>query len=173
MNRIYFNIKNTSTIHVFALCALLNLFSCKPQNGNSSKPIFDNAENIIIADTITYNFDLKVIDSTDYWQIESLKNLKRDLLVNYLFTEFYKGAFAAYSFPDNETLTFEDVKRIEKEDFFSRDKISMIQFKERWFINKQGALVKEPISYTLGIETYSKQNTFLGYKPLLTLKPKI
>jgi hypothetical protein len=72
----------------------------------------------------------------------------------------------------DKPLTIDEVKKIEQEEGFSRDKISKVQFRERWYIDSSDNFQKQIISYTLGIEAYSKQNSFLGHKALFVVKPK-
>jgi hypothetical protein len=126
----------------------------------------------VIADTIVYDVILRNIDTSDVWEAECLQYLDQKSLVNYLIDGIYNGQFIAIEFMGDKVLSIDDVKAIEQESDFSRDKVSKVQFRERWYIDSEGNLQKQIISYTLGIEIYSKQNSFLGHKALFVVKPK-
>ena len=101
-----------------------------------------------------------------------MQYLNQKSLVNYLIDGVYNGKFIAMEFMGDKVLSIDDVKAIEQEKDFSRDRVSKVQFRERWFIDSAGNFQKQIINYTLGIEVYSKQNTFLGHEALFVVKPK-
>lgn len=144
--------------------------SNKPQENPAKQALSENIT--VIADTIIYDVILKNIDTSDVWEAECLQYLDQKSLVNYLIDGVYNGKFIAIEFMGDKVLSIDDVKAIEQEKDFSRDKVSKVQFRERWYIDSEGNLQKQIISYTLGIEVYSKQNTFLGHEALFVVKPK-
>lgn len=125
----------------------------------------------IIADTIIYDVILRNIDTSDVWEAECLQYVDQKSLIDYLFDGIYSKRFVAVEFMGDKILSIDDVKSIENGDGFSRKLVSKVQFKERWYIDSSGNFQKQIISYTLGIEAYSKQNSFLGHKALFVVKP--
>ncbi len=142
----------------------------KPKSTNTKQ--FASGDITVIADTIIYDVIIRNIDTSDVWEAECLQYLDQKSLVNYLMDGVYNGQFIAIEFMGDKVLSLDDVKAIEQEKDFSRDRVSKVQFRERWYIDSKGNLQKQIISYTLGIEIYSKQNSFLGHKALFVVKPK-
>lgn len=149
------------------------LISCK----DSSKSVIPkeklkpSAELKTIADTITYDVMLRAIDTSDTWVAECLQYLNQKDFINYLFDGIYSKQFTAYDFFTGEPLSPNDVREIEHEDDFSRELVSKVQFKEHWYIDSTGHFHKDVLNYTLGIEAYSKQKSFLGHRALFVVKP--
>lgn len=150
------------------------IFGCSKSNKPKEKSTKQSLSGdiTVIADTIVYDVILRNIDTSDVWEAECLQYLNQKSLVNYLIDGVYNGQFIAIEFMGDKVLSIDDVKAIEQESNFSRDKVSKVQFRERWYIDSEGNLQKQIISYTLGFEIYSKQNSFLGHKALFVVKPK-
>lgn len=136
-----------------------------------TRPQVNLANAKIIADTITYDVILRAIDTSEVWEAECLQYLNRESFINYLFEGIYSNQLIAIEFMGNKVLKADDVKEIEHSEGFSRNLVTKVQFKERWYVDSLGNFQKEIISYTLGIEVYSKQNSFLGHKALFVIKP--
>lgn len=134
--------------------------------------VASTAKGQIIADTIVYDVILRNIDTSDIWEAECLKYTNQEEFINYLFDGLYSQQFIAVEFLGDKMLSIKEIKEIERSDGFSRSRVSKVQFKEQWYIDSCGNLQKDIISYTLGIEAYSKQNSFLGHKALFVVKPK-
>ncbi|MGE0077737.1 MAG: hypothetical protein AB7S48_07755 [Bacteroidales bacterium] len=149
-------------------------FGCStPSKKEVAPETYRNSLNAkIIADTIVYDVILRNIDTSDVWQAECLQRLNQNAFIEYLFDGIYSDRFIATEFMSDKVLSIKDVKDIEKSEGFSRAKVSKVQFRERWYIDSLGVFQKEVLSYTLGLETYSKQNSFLGHKALFVVKPK-
>lgn len=163
------------TRNLFAILIIASfIFGCsksnKPKETSDQQSISGNIT--VIADTIVYDVILRNIDTSDVWEAECLQYLDQKSLVNYLIDGVYNGQFIAIEFMGDKVLSIDDVKAIEQENGFSRDKVSKVQFRERWYIDSARNLQKQIINYTLGIEVYSKQNTFLGHEALFVVKPK-
>lgn len=163
------------TRNLFAILIIASfIFGCSKSNKpkeNSTQQL-SHGNITVIADTIVYDVILRNIDTSDVWEAECLQYLDQKSLVNYLIDGVYSGQFIAIEFMGDKVLSIDDVKAIEQEKDFSRDRVSKVQFRERWFIDSTGNFQKQIISYTLGIEVYSKQNTFLGHEALFVVKPK-
>lgn len=146
--------------------------SPEKKGSNPEREFNSTTTSQIIADTIIYDVFLRNIDTSDVWEAECLQYLDQKSMVDYLIDGVYNGQFIAIEFMGDKILSIDDVKAIEQEKDFSRDKVSKVQFRERWYIDSDGYFQKQIISYTLGIEVYSKQNSFLGHKALFVVKPK-
>lgn len=120
----------------------------------------------IIADTISYGVVVKNKDTTDKWQKKWLKNLKLERFTNHIFHKIYSGKLTPYSYFEEEPLTIQDIKKLEEEKEFERDKIGKIQFKEIWYFDPDNMkMVKKVYSAMLAYETYNSNGSFRGYKP--------
>lgn len=154
--------------------ALLTLIfpSCTGKTEDSAGGMGElKAEKKVIADTITYDVQIGVTDTSDLWSIECLKYMNQQAFIDYIFNGIYKGSMVAHDFNNGMVITSEKVRQLEQQPGFSRGKITKIQFKEFWYVDSLGCFRKEILSYTLGLEAYSNQNTFLGYSPVFIVKP--
>jgi hypothetical protein len=149
------------------------IFSCKGKPELSDRSMYEPRSGAtIVADTITYNVQIGVTDTSDLWSIECLKHMNQPVFIDYIFNGIYKGSLVAHDFNNGMVIPAQKVRQIELQPGFSRGKITKIQFKELWYIDSLGFFRKEIISYTLGLESYSNQNTFLGYSPVFVVKPR-
>lgn len=149
----------------------LLIIACKtnqPEQKTSTVQLSDN--HILLADSIKYNVVIRVIDKEDSWEVERLTSFKQEVFINYIFDQLYTGKFSAYDYYSHEPFDVRDIKKIEKEPGFSREKIGQILFNEQWHIDSLGVFTKKVNSITLGIEKYSKQGTFKGYEALFLVK---
>lgn len=152
-----------------AFFAFASCCNNESKNGNANHDKIKAALNI--ADTITYDVILRAIDTSDTWTAECLQYLNQKDFINYLFDGIYAKQFTAYDFFSGKPLSPNDVRKIEHKKGFSRDLVSKVQFREHWYIDSTGNFHKDVLSYTLGIEAYSKQKSFLGHKALFVVKP--
>lgn len=143
----------------------------KPKSTNTKQSLSGNIA--VIADTIVYDVILRNIDTSDVWEAECVQYVDQKSFIDFLFEGIYNNKFFAVEFMGDKILSIDDVKSLEKSEGFSRKLVSKVQFKERWYIDTLGNFQKQIISYTLGIEAYSKQNSFLGHKALFVVKPKL
>ncbi|HOG71953.1 MAG: hypothetical protein KBB29_08440 [Bacteroidales bacterium] len=147
-------------------------FSCKDKPEHFNRSIYEQKSGVaIVADTITYDVQIGVTDTSDLWSMECLKYMNQQVFIDYIFNGIYKGSMVAHDFNNGMIINAEKVRQLEQQPGFSRGKITKIQFKELWYIDSLGIFRKEIISYTLGLEAYSNQNTFLGYSPVFVVKP--
>lgn len=120
----------------------------------------------IIADTISYGVVVKNKDSTDKWQKKWLKNLKLERFTHHIFNKIYSGELTPYSYFEEEPLSIQDIKKLEEEKEFERDRIGKIQFKEIWYFDPEKMkMVKKVYSAMLAYEIYNSNGSFRGYKP--------
>ncbi len=165
MIKIYFFITILLIISLFTGCK--NSSSTKEL---SKKKLYTNNldENnaFVIADTIIYDVIIKNLDADDQWTDFCLSKLKKDALVDIVFNAVYSGKAKAFHYYDNTPITISQIKELEKEDDFSRDKIAKIQFTEEWLFDEINLKMSKRItSVMLGYEVYDHNGNVKGYKP--------
>lgn len=139
-------------------------------NNTNDEPVFDTSNELnstIIADTITYNVIIKNRDTADFWAESCMQYLKKEEFIDSIFTAVYEERSKAIDFFTGEELNAKALRKIESKDGFSRDAIGKIQFQEVWrYNNKLTAIDKQVLSMTFGIEAYSDEGEFRGYRPV-------
>ena len=133
---------------------------------------------LLIADSITYDVVIKNPDPYDQWTDECLQNLDKKNLVDYIFEAIYQGKVIAYNYFEDTPLSVKQVKALEESEEFSRDQIAKIQFIEEWVLDKENfAFTKKVKSIMLGYEVYNLDGEIRGYKAafkvLLNQKPEV
>jgi len=160
--------KNLSLLLLLSL-GLFN--ACKPgSDDQTQKPqqiqqtTSENYE--VIADTITYSVLLKNDDPYNTWQEDALKDLNREALTNYLFDAVYKNKLKPIDYFSEEALSIADVKALEAQEEFSRDRIARAQFEEIWYLAPEmNKMQKEVYSIMIAYEVYNDSGKIKGYKP--------
>ncbi|MBQ9470015.1 MAG: hypothetical protein IJU72_03570 [Bacteroidales bacterium] len=117
-------------------------------------------------DTVVYSVYLAPNQASPSQQVECLLGLNHNAFVDLIFGRIYNGQCRAYGFDDARVLSVSDVRRMERSENFSRERITLVQFRELWSTDSLGRLHKQVLSLTLGIEAYSPQGTFLGHRAL-------
>jgi hypothetical protein len=91
-------------------------------------------------------------------------------LIDSLFDLVYNKKLIAYDVFENKALSVSEVKSIEKQSDYSRDRIGKIQFAEKWYFNSSSQeLQKHLLSIALGYETYDENGGVRAYKPVFKL----
>ncbi|MCD4832760.1 MAG: hypothetical protein K8R31_03120 [Bacteroidales bacterium] len=141
--------------------AACNLKQNEPQVANPGSD-----ENfIVIADTIVNDVIIMNPDN-DEWTEYCLRNLDKKTLVDEIFKSVYAGELIPYEFFQNEILSIKDIKALENDSTFSRDKIARVQFEEAWHYNPVNQkMVKKVHSIMLAYEIYNSLGEIKGYKP--------
>lgn len=141
------------------------IFSCKPEP-REQIVYFENAETItVIADTIITDVIIKN-PTDDEWIDYTLRYLDKKTLVDQIFDAVYSKQLIPYEFFNNTQLTIEQVKEIETDPDFSRDKIAKVQFEEKWYYDsKSNTMIKKVYSIMLAFELYNPEGEIKGYKP--------
>lgn len=124
----------------------------------------------ILADSLIYGIETHENENSDISENEAFKSFLQEKLINYLFDQIYSRNLKAYDFFSDKELSIKEVREIEKAEWFSRSKVGKIQFDEQWYIDKDKILRKRVKSMTLGVESYSNQGNFIGYKALFKVK---
>jgi len=155
--------------------ALFLLISCRKnaehvQPGTAVSIPADTASGVLVAERIIQDIVIKNNDPNDAWADECLKGMHRNTLVDEVFAMAYSGNARVYDFDTNEILTVNQLKKREKEEVFSRDKIGKIQFIESWYLNPDKVtFTKKVSSLVLGYETHDSQGQFRGYLPVFRM----
>jgi len=117
---------------------------------------------IVIADTITYDVEIKNSNVEDTWKEECLKHIDRKALTNIIFNAVYNKRLTAYNYRSGEAMTIDEVKALEKE--YNRDLISKMQFIEKWFFNETDLVFgKKIIGIMLAYEVYNDEGEIRGH----------
>lgn len=100
----------------------------------------------LVADTITYLVYIRPQDLTDEFEVAYLSGLKVDLLVDQIFDAVYKHGAQATDFQTGQVYSIDDIKTRELTDpRFAREKVSVIQFTERWFFDPVALQFKKEV----------------------------
>ena len=144
------------------------LFACKQEKKElSDNNIADKNIYTVVADTLINDMIIKN-PNDDEWTNYSLRNLERNTLVNEIFKLVYNGKLTAHEFFSDSTLSIDDVKAIENDPEFSRDKIAKVQFEEAWYLDTiHYKMVKKVYSIMLAYEVYNLNGEIKGYKPAI------
>jgi len=124
----------------------------------------------ILADSLIYGIETHENENSDISENEAFKSFLQEKLINYLFDQIYSRNLKAYDFFSDKELSIKEVREIEKAEWFSRSKVGKIQFDEQWYVDKDKILRKRVKSMTLGVESFSNQGNFIGYKALFKVK---
>lgn len=119
----------------------------------------------IIYDTYIVNRD-----STDSWGDECLSAFSRKAMIDKLFDAISSGKITPYDYFTGEKIPAGQISKMETDGEFSRDKISKIQFEERWIWDDENVeMRKEIISMTIAYEVYNNTGVSRGQKPVFKL----
>lgn len=152
---------------IIGLCIILMIaISCsKEQKKTELVNLGDENNYIVIADTIINDVIIKNPDN-DEWVDYSLRNLKKEVLVNKIFDSVYEGKLIPYEFFNNTQLSIKDIKALENNLDFRRDKIAKVQFEEAWYYDMESQkMVKKVHSIMFAYEIYNSSGEIKGYKP--------
>lgn len=144
---------------------MISILVCCKEIKNENKSS-SGSEMEVIADTIIYDVLLKNPNPTDEWANYCLQSLDLDQLVDYIFEGVYKKQLKPIEFFSDQDLDIKDIKLLEKEEEFSRDKIARAQFEEIWYYNKNKHIMQKHVhSIMLAYEVYNNKGEIKGYKP--------
>jgi hypothetical protein len=146
--------------------------SCK--NDKKATSEFSNNSTVkeanVLTDSLVYGIVTQVSENIDPYENESFKTFLQNTLINSIFEQLYDGKFKAYDILSDKLLTIKELKEIEATEGFSRSKVGKAQFNEQWYYDNNGKLNKRVNSISFGLESYSNQGTFYGYKALFKVK---
>jgi hypothetical protein len=154
------------------MCFFSLLQACK-QSPSTAGPTTSAASGTCIADTIIYPVLIKNADPYDTWTEQCLSRLERRRFVDQLFDAVYKHQAKAFSYSNHKELSVSEVKAIEEQADFSRDKVAKLQFWETWhFDEQQLRMTKQVHAVLLAYEYLSEDGELLGYKAAFYIKLK-
>ena len=150
----------------FSIFALLISGCNQPAPEAKKVDIETETKYTAIADTIITDVVIKNPDQ-DEWTDYTLRNLNKEPFVDELFELVYSEKLTPYNFFSDTPMTIDEVKEIEKEDGYSRDKIGKVQFEEAWhFDSENQQMIKKVHSIMLAYELYDAKGDIKGYKPV-------
>lgn len=155
---------------LFVLLGILIIGLVGCENNKSTLPV-NNTEMQVWADTIIYDVLISNPDSLLEWESAKVKNVRHKKLVDDLFEMIYTGKKKAYHYYTNKPLSVADIKELEADAKFGRDKVGKLQFTETWLFDKNAQEIKKQIhNILLAYEIYGESNTLRGYKAAFYLK---
>ena len=153
---------------ILYILTIIAFISCNTKT-EKKKVIISNPNNY--AKDIIFDVDIKIKNENDSWEKEKLEHTRNKDLVNDIFEALYNKKLTAYTYYDNSKLSIKEIKEIENQENYSREKISRIQFTEDWLFDKEtGCFTKKINSIVLGYELYNNENKVKGYKALFKIK---
>jgi len=158
--------KNKTTIIFWILTLYIGMVSCNLNNKELQVVNLGSEDNFtIIADTLISDVLIKN-PNNDEWTNYCLRNLDKKTLVDEIFKSVYKGELMPYEFFKNEPFTIEDIKILEKDPEFSRDRVAKVQFEEAWYYDQENQkMTKKVHSIMLAYEIHNSLGEIRGYKP--------
>lgn len=150
---------------LIVLIGCINLIGCNTKENKVNAPVESLESYIVVADTIITDVVIKN-PGDDEWTDFCLRTLDKKVLVDNLFKAVYSGKLAPHEFFSDTVITIQDVKAIEDDPEFSREKIAKVQFEEKWYYNEESnSMIKKVHSIMLAYEIYYSTGEFKGYKP--------
>lgn len=163
-------IKSIGHIALTAMCIFLALQSCTQPNNTGSSSANDISGELL-ADTIIYSVVINNLDPTDEWTEECLSQLDRKKMVDMLFESVYSGKVQAFDYITDQEMSISDVKAIENQADFSRDRVGKLQFWESWHYDANNVVMtKNVMSILVAFEITNQEGELLGYKAAFYIK---
>jgi len=159
---------------IILIAFFMLLPGCNPNKDSNRQPEkiahTDSFFGQIVADTIIYDVIIHNTNPEDEWTEQTLQYLKHRTLIDSIFELVYNKEAIAYDFFEKTPLKIKDIKKIEEEPGFSRDKIGKIQFTEKWYFDASSVqMQKEVLSIVLGYDLMNSDGTLRGHKPVFKL----
>nr|WP_321453035.1 hypothetical protein [uncultured Carboxylicivirga sp.] len=153
------------------MCFVALLQACNKGTESTSTRANQSIQGELLADTIIYSVEIKNYDPNDHWKEECLKNFDRSKMVDLLFESVYKHHAQAYNYMTDAPMSVAEIKAIEKEEDFSRDKVGKLQFWEAWYYDEnQQIMNKKVLSILVAYEVNTHDGEFLGHKAAFYIK---
>jgi hypothetical protein len=126
---------------------------------------------LLVANQIVYDVVIKNHDPEDLWTEECLSGLKRQELVDFIFSGIYAGRFGVYDIFSGKAIPPRKIMKMEEDGIFKRDQISKIQFVEEWYVDPElYSMTKKVSEVRLGIEHIDGFGVHLGHNPLFRVR---
>lgn len=146
--------------------------ACKEKKSNTAISASEDVlQGTTLADPVIYDMVIKNANPEDDWTEDYLRNLDRDKLIAIIFDAVYDERLVAYDFFTDEPLKIIDLRKLEKEADFSRDKIGKLQFEEEWAFDENNMHFQKKVkSMLLAYEVFNSAGELRGYKPAFYVK---
>lgn len=146
--------------------------ACKEKKSNTAISASEDVlQGTTLADPVIYDMVIKNANPEDDWTEDYLRNLDRDKLIAIIFDAVYDERLVAYDFFTDEPLKIVDLRKLEKEADFSRDKIGKLQFEEEWAFDENNMHFQKKVkSMLLAYEVFNSAGELRGYKPAFYVK---
>jgi hypothetical protein len=132
---------------------------------NTVKKATELRSNLVYGDTIICDIVLKNPNISEDYLYTS--RFDRIAFVNAIFENLYNNKLKAFDFVTDKELSVNDIKEIEAQQGYSRDKISKVQFNEDWAFNKEKLSFEKHVrSVILGYATDVAADDATRYKAL-------
>lgn len=158
---------------IYTITIGLLIYGCcdvKSPTVKNQTDLLNDTSLALLADTIIYDVVIKNPDPEDTWTAYCLKKLDYSQLVDNWFNRVYTGELTAYDDLTNLPMNIKEIKKIEDQSDFSRDKIGKIQFTESWNYNpNKTSIEKKTLAVALGYEVYDDEGNIRGYKPVFKI----
>lgn len=156
---------NYCKVFIPILILLSVLLGCNEHNKESLS--FSNEFSYkSIADTIITDVVIKNPDHNE-WTDYALRNLNREKLIDNLFDLVYSEELIPYNFFSDSAMSINEIKQIEKEENYIREKIGKVQFEEAWYFDSANQrMIKKVHSIMIAYELYDPNGNIKGYKPI-------
>jgi len=161
---------------LFAIAFLILLIGACHKTDSSMRDkdavnALDTLPGLVVADTIIYDVIISNSNPDDAWAAHCLEGLNHSMLIDSIFEMVYTGRTMAFNHETGEKLTPKQVEKIEAGEGFNRDNISMVQFKEIWYLNPgKTAMTKKVLSMVLGYNYYTTAGELIGHKALFRVE---
>ena len=160
-----------TTFGFFGIITLLLLCLLGCEDNRPAKAKVD-ANITVWADTIIYDVLISNPDALDEWATTKVKDVRHKKMVDDLFDMIYSGKKKVYDYYTNEEMSIADIKEMEADERFPRNRVGKLQFTETWLYDKNTSELKKQIhSILLAYELYNDSNQLRGYKAAFYLKP--
>ena len=158
------------------LPALLFLVAC----GNKKQPATEKTispgrpeldDTALIADTITYPVTIFNFDPTDTWTAQCLSKVQREKVVNEIFEAIYAGELTVYHYYSDKILSPEEIRALEAQSDFARNRVEEIQFVETWFFSPRLKKFEKKVhSIVIAYALYTEEGQRRGLKAAFRIK---
>lgn len=120
---------------------------------------------VLIASDIVTEVIIRPDPDGDPWEIEKVAGYEGEPLVVNIFNRIYDGTLTVYDYHSGEALSAEEVKIIESEFSYDRNRIGKLSFTEDWYYNPSAnSLYKKAKSVTFGYELYNNLGKVYAYR---------
>lgn len=158
------------------LPAFLFLMACGNQKQPATektvthdRPGLDDAA--LIADSITYPVTIYNFDPADTWTAQCLSKVQREKMVNDIFEAIYAGHLTVYHYYTDEVLSVDEIRALETQPDFSRNRVEEIQFVETWhFSPRLKQFEKKVHSIVIAYALYDEDGNRRGLKAAFRIK---